>query len=178
MRHLHEHEFRHCFEDTISPMCSCNTEIESNEHFLLRCHFCSSQRLELFDNINNINSSFFKLSASSNNPIFLSEDIIKLVINFLVKSGRFDRPLIRFNQWMCFRYISFHLFVLSNSVKYNSCKFSVAYITGCKSNTYYSFKFIFFFSNLNLVFLFYYLQPTIKLTNTICLVQHPLKASI
>ena len=75
---------------------------------------------------------------------FLSEDIIKLVINFLIKSGRFDRPLIRFNRWMCFRYISFHLFVLSNSVKYNSCKFSVAYVAGSKSNTYYSFKFIFF----------------------------------
>ena len=76
---------------------------------ILRCHFYSSQRLELFDNLNKINSSFFKLSAkdqvsnllygySSNNPISLSEDIIKLVINFLIKSGRFDRPLIRLNQ--------------------------------------------------------------------------------
>ena len=90
-------------------MCSCTTEIKSNEYFLLRCHFYSSQRSELFDNLKKINSSFFKLSAkdhvdillygySSNNPISLNEDIIKLVINFLVKSGRFDRPLIRFNQ--------------------------------------------------------------------------------
>ena len=30
---LNEHKFRHGFEDTISPMSSCNTEIESNEHF-------------------------------------------------------------------------------------------------------------------------------------------------
>ena len=78
-------------------------------YMILRCHFYSSQRLELFDNLNKINSSFFKLSAkdqvsnllygySSNNPISLSEDIIKLVINFLIKSGRFDRPLIRLNQ--------------------------------------------------------------------------------
>ena len=79
-------------------MCSCNTEIESNEHFLLRCHFYSSQRLELFNNLNEISSSFFNLSAkdqvnillygySSNNPISLNEEIIKLVIDFLIKSG-------------------------------------------------------------------------------------------
>ena len=90
-------------------MCSYNTEIKSNKHFLLRCHFYSSQRLELFDNLNNINFSFFKLSAkdlvntllygySSNNPISLNEDIIKKVINFLIKAGRFDPSLIRFNQ--------------------------------------------------------------------------------
>ena len=62
LSHLNEHKSRHGFEDTISPMCSCNAEIECNEHFLLRCHFYSSQRLELFDKLNKINSSFFKLS--------------------------------------------------------------------------------------------------------------------
>ena len=109
MSHLNEYKFRHGFEDTISPMCSCNTEIKSNEHFPLRCHFYSSQRLELSDKLNKINSSFFKLSAkdqvnillygySSKKPISLNEDIIKLVINFLIESGRFDQPLISFNQ--------------------------------------------------------------------------------
>ena len=56
-----------------------------------------------------MNSSFFKLSAkgqvnillysySSKKPISLNEDIIKLVINFLIESGRFDQPLVSFNQ--------------------------------------------------------------------------------
>ena len=109
MSHLNEHKFRHGFEDTISPMCSCNTEIESNEHFLF-CHFHSSQRLEIFNKLNKINSSFFKLSAkeqvnillcgysSKKNPISLNEDIVKLKINFLIESGHFDQPLISFNQ--------------------------------------------------------------------------------
>ena len=94
MSHLNEYKFRHGFEDTISPMCSLNTEIESNEHFLLLCHFYFSQRLEL-DKLNKINSSFFKLSAkdrvnillygySSKKPISLNEDIIKLVTNLLI----------------------------------------------------------------------------------------------
>ena len=65
LSHLNKHKFRHGFEDTISPMCSCNTEIENNEHFLLRCHFYSSQKLELFNKLNKINLSFFKLSANT-----------------------------------------------------------------------------------------------------------------
>ena len=68
---LNEHKFGHGFEDTISPMCSCNTKIESNEHFLLRCHFYPFQRLEVFDNLNKINSSFFELSAKDQVNIFL-----------------------------------------------------------------------------------------------------------
>ena len=118
LSHLNKHKFRHGFEDTISPMCSCNMEIENNEHFLLRCHFYSSQKLELFNKLNKINLSFFKLSANdpvntllygylSKKPISLKEDIIKLVINFLIESLRFDRPVISFNQWMCFLYIYF-----------------------------------------------------------------------
>ena len=79
-------------------MCSYNMEIESNKHFLLRCHFYSSQRLELFNKLNKINSSFFELSAKDQVNISLNEDIIKLVINFLIESGRFDQPLISFTQ--------------------------------------------------------------------------------
>ena len=58
LSHLNEQKFRHGFEDTISPMCSSNTEIENNEHFLLRCHFYSSQRLEFSHKLNEMNSSF------------------------------------------------------------------------------------------------------------------------
>ena len=86
-------------------------------------------------NFNNIISSLFKLRAkdqvniflysySSNNPISLSQDIINLVINFLnfiVINSTSARALDIF----------FRIFVLSDSVKFNFCKFSVAYITGC-----------------------------------------------
>ena len=97
LSHLNEHKFRNGFEDTISPMCSSNMEIESNKHFLLRCHFYSSQRLELFDELNKINSSFFKLSSkdqviillygySTKKSISLNEYIIRLLINVLIES--------------------------------------------------------------------------------------------
>ena len=73
LSHLNEHKFRHGFEDTISPMCSCNTETKSNENFILCCHFYSSQRLELFNKLNKINSSFFKLSAKDQVNILLHD---------------------------------------------------------------------------------------------------------
>ena len=101
-----QNKFRHDFEDMIRPLCSCNTEIKSNKNFLLLCYFYFSPRLELFDKLNKINSSFSKLSAkdqvlfgySSKKLISLKTDIVKLVISFLIKSGRFDRPSISFNQ--------------------------------------------------------------------------------
>ena len=41
-------------------MCACGSEVETAEHFLLRYHFYSPQRLELFENLENIDASFLK----------------------------------------------------------------------------------------------------------------------
>ena len=43
-------------------MCACGTEIETSEHFFLRCHFYSTQRLELFENLKKVDSIFFNLN--------------------------------------------------------------------------------------------------------------------
>ena len=53
--HLKEHKFRYGFADTINPMCACGADVETTEHFLLHCHFYSTQRLELFDNLERAN---------------------------------------------------------------------------------------------------------------------------
>ena len=63
--HLNEHKFRHGFCDTINPMCSCGTEVETTEHFLLRCQFYSTQRLELFENLEKVEPHFLSLSAKN-----------------------------------------------------------------------------------------------------------------
>ena len=46
-------------------MCACETEIETTEHFLLRCHFYSSQRLELFEKLVKVELNFLSLSAKN-----------------------------------------------------------------------------------------------------------------
>ena len=75
-------------------MCRCNAETEDTEQFLLRCHFYSIQRFELFNNINKVDPSFTQLDTKEqvnillygyplNKSNALNQDIIKFVINFL-----------------------------------------------------------------------------------------------
>ena len=66
---LNEHKFRHGFSNTISPMCAYRTEIETTEYFLLRCQFYSTQRLELFENLEKVEPNFLSLSAK--NQVFI-----------------------------------------------------------------------------------------------------------
>ena len=102
-------KFRHGFVDTVTPICACNAEIEDTEHFLLRFRFDSNQRLEFSNNINKFDLFFTQLDTKEevnillydyppNKSNALNQDIIKFVINFLRKSGHFDKPLISFNQ--------------------------------------------------------------------------------
>ena len=91
LSHLNEHKFRHGFGDAISPVSISR----GNRNLVLRCHFHTCQISEIFDNCNKINPSFLKLGAkdqvnislygySPNNSISLSQDLINLVIDFLI----------------------------------------------------------------------------------------------
>ena len=71
-------------------------------------HIYSIQRFKLFNNINKVDLSFTQLNTKEqvnillygyppNQSNALNQDIIKFVINFLKKFGRFDKPLISFN---------------------------------------------------------------------------------
>ena len=50
-----EHNFRHCFSDTVSPICACGSEIDSAKHFHLRCRFFALKRNHLSESLNKIN---------------------------------------------------------------------------------------------------------------------------
>ena len=52
-------------------MCACGTEIETTEHFLLRCQFYSTQRLELFEKLEKVEPNFLSLSAKNQVLILL-----------------------------------------------------------------------------------------------------------
>ena len=45
--HLHEHKDRHNF--SVSPICTCGTDPETTEHFLLRCQRISQVRFDMLD---------------------------------------------------------------------------------------------------------------------------------
>ena len=44
-------------------MSACGSEVETTEHFLLCCHLYSPQRLELFENLKKVDSSFLNLNV-------------------------------------------------------------------------------------------------------------------
>ena len=107
--HLNEHKFRHGFGDTINAMCACGSEVETTEHFLLRCHLYSPQRLELFENLEKVDSSFLNLKVKEKASFLLygsqsatskssNHEILKFVINYIKETGRFDRPVFCPNQ--------------------------------------------------------------------------------
>ena len=69
--HLNEHKFRHGFNDTINSICACGTEVETTEHFLLRCHFYSTLRLELFENLEKVDPNFLNLNEKDQLNVLL-----------------------------------------------------------------------------------------------------------
>ena len=87
-------------------MCACGTETETTEHFLLRCQFYSTQRLELFEKLEKVEPNFLNLNAKNqvlvllygSRTIFenLNQEILKNVILYLKATTRFDKPLIDF----------------------------------------------------------------------------------
>ena len=86
-------------------MCACLTEFETTEHFFLRCHLDNTQRLELFENLKKIDSSFCNLNekdqvttllygSQTNDSKCANQEILKFVITYIKATTRFDRPLI------------------------------------------------------------------------------------
>ena len=95
----------HSFNDTVNPMCACGKEVETTEHFLLRCHLYSTKRFELFEYLEKVEPAFFGLNTSDQVHFLLygsqtntlknfNHDILKNVIIYLKATGRFEIPLI------------------------------------------------------------------------------------
>ena len=107
--HLNKHKFRHVFGDTINAICACGSEVETTEHFLLRCHLYSPQRLEHFENLENVDSRFLNLRVKEKVSCLLygsqlatskssNHEILKFVIKCIKETARFDTPLSCPNQ--------------------------------------------------------------------------------
>ena len=64
LSHLHEHKFRHCFQDTLNPLCECSKDIESTMHFFLHCTNFLIPRQILFQKIRNIDDSILPQSET------------------------------------------------------------------------------------------------------------------
>ena len=59
--HLWEHKFKHNFQYTLNPLCSCSIEAEATSHYFLRCHFFDALRATLMNDLRNTDSDLLTL---------------------------------------------------------------------------------------------------------------------
>ena len=104
LSHLREHKFKHSFQDSLNPFCSCGKgEVETSSHYLLHCSNYSEERLALLNTIRNIDMSILQLSDSKFTSVLLFGDtsfdnnkntfILDATIDYIISTGRFDVPL-------------------------------------------------------------------------------------
>ena len=101
--HLKEHKFKHNFQDSVDPLCSCGNDIESIVHFVLHCPNFATQRQTLLNKVKSINSSILAenedLVARTllfGRPDFIystNKEIMNATISFILTNKRFNCPL-------------------------------------------------------------------------------------
>ena len=104
LSHLREHKFRHNFQDTINPLCSCSLEIESTSHFFLRCQNFITPRTNLMNELRKLDSNILNLDEISLTKLLLYGDskyennvnkkILLASINFILSTKRFEGHLM------------------------------------------------------------------------------------
>ena len=102
--HLNEHKYRHNFEDTLNPLCSCSLETETTAHFFLRCRKYTDVCLTLMKELYRIDSSITSRQPNELLRIILYDDskfkdnvnkeILIATIQFIKNSNRFNQSLI------------------------------------------------------------------------------------
>ena len=112
LSHLREHQFKHSFQDSFNPCCSCGKgEVETSSHYLLHCSNYSEERLALLNTIKNIVMSISQQSDSKFTNVLLFGDtsfdnnrnpfILDATIDYIISTGRFGEPLFN-SSWLAF----------------------------------------------------------------------------
>ena len=103
LSHLRDHKFRHCFQDTLNPLCDCGNDTETTTYFFLHCPSFHTPRQTLFSNIRNINEQILShgedqliqmfLYGNPNFNLTVNRLILNATIEYLISTERFKCPL-------------------------------------------------------------------------------------
>ena len=73
LSHLQFHKFKHNFQDTLNPICSCGT-VETNIHYLLHCPIFSHEKLTPFNKLQSIDQNILSKGDSNISIVLLFGD--------------------------------------------------------------------------------------------------------
>ena len=76
LSHLHEHKFRHNFQDNFSPIPSCEDDTETNNHYLLHCPNYLDEKRTLLDNLQSIGENIH-----DKNDFQISESFFQIIMH-------------------------------------------------------------------------------------------------
>ena len=103
LSHIKEHKFRHHFQDSVDPMCSCGSGVETATHFFLHCANFNFQRQTLFDRITTIDEKILAENEESiintllfgkpNSENSVNKVILNISIVYILSTERFNEPL-------------------------------------------------------------------------------------
>ena len=130
LSHLHEHEFRHYFQDSRDSFCNCGQCIETTVPFFLHCSNYSNQRKTLFEQISDNKHSLLNQNDSviaetlllGSNDLNDKENamIIESTINRTITSFEISNQLKLFSClivfWTFFFFLLYIIFVEKKSV--------------------------------------------------------------
>ena len=104
LSYLCEHKFKHGFQDSLNPICTCGNDTKTSAHFLLPCPHYSNERSNFLNTIKNINRNIFDKNDLQITETLLYGDsslddkrnslILNATIHFLFVTKRFEISLL------------------------------------------------------------------------------------
>ena len=90
LSHLHDHNFMHCFQDTLNPLCHCSNDTEATTHFFLHRPSFLTPRQTLLNN-RNINKQILSHGKDQLIQMFLyGNPNFNLTVNRLIVNATIE----------------------------------------------------------------------------------------
>ena len=105
LSHLRECKFKHSFQDSLNPFCSCGSDIESTVHYLLHCPTYITERRSVLSTIENIDNNLLDLCepvliktllfGSNSFDANANTNVLNATIEYVLSTKRFEEPFFQ-----------------------------------------------------------------------------------
>ena len=87
LSHLREHKFKHSFQDSLNPFCSCGKgEVETSSHYLLHCSNYLEERLALLNTMKILTCPYYNKVIGNLLAFYFSAALLSTMTKTLLSS--------------------------------------------------------------------------------------------